>query len=100
MLLISTIVTWDAYAARKIDRNLGGGATNVLETDITDPKFLMCEGAYRKTYQDTMHAAFHVVSHVLCLVDQQRDAVMLYLYILFPFNDTRLLARYSGADTT
>ena len=50
MLLISTIVTWDAYAARKIDRNLGGGATNVLETDITDPKFLMCEDAYRKTY--------------------------------------------------
>ena len=48
MLLISTIVAWDAYAARKI--NLGGGATNVLETDITDPKFLMCEGAYRKTF--------------------------------------------------
>ena len=47
-----------------------------------------------------MHGAFHVVSHVSCLVDQQQDAVMLYLYILFPFNDTRLLARYSGADTT
>lgn len=43
-------VTWDAYDALKIDRNQGGGAINVLETDIADPKFLMCEGAYKKTY--------------------------------------------------